>query len=62
MANTNVYWLATQVAKDDIRASAMLLLMVENTLELVTLTFDVFVCSVEALFDASHFRRHGTVD
>jgi hypothetical protein len=62
MANTNVYWLATQVAKDDIRALAMPLLMVENTLEPIALTFDVFVCNVEALSNVSHSRRHGIVD
>jgi hypothetical protein len=59
MASTNVYWLATQVAKDDIRASAMRLLMVEDLLKPTTLTFDVFVHNVEALFDVSHSKRHG---
>jgi len=62
MANTNVYWLTTQVTKDDIRALTMSLLMVENTLEPIALTFDVFVCNVEALSNVSHSRRHGIVD
>jgi hypothetical protein len=58
MASINVYWLATQVAKDDIKASTMPLLMVEDILELAALNFDVFVHSVEALFDVSHSKRH----
>jgi hypothetical protein len=62
MENTNVYWLVSQVGKDDIRALAMPLLMVEDTLEPVVLTFDVFMCSVETLSNASHSRKHGIVD
>jgi Iap family predicted aminopeptidase len=62
MANTNVYWLVSQMGKDDIRALTMPLLMVEDTLELAALTFDVFMHSVEALSDASHSRKHGIVD
>jgi hypothetical protein len=59
MASTNVYWLATQVAKDDIIASTMHLLMVEDLLEPTILTFDVFVHNVEALSDVSHSKKHG---
>ncbi|CAM6028021.1 unnamed protein product [Sphagnum balticum] len=39
----------------------MPLLMVKDALEPIALTFDVFMCSVEALFDASHSRGHGTI-
>ncbi len=52
-------WIDAQVAKDDIRASAMPLLMVEDTLEPIVLTFDVFVHSVQALFDVLHSKGHG---
>ncbi len=47
------------MAKDDIRALAMPLLMVEDTLEPIVLTFDVFVHSVQALFDVLHSKGHG---
>ncbi len=43
-------------------ALAMPLLMVEDTLEPIALTFDVFVRNVEALSNVSHSRRHGIVD
>jgi hypothetical protein len=62
MTSINVFWLDAQVAKDDIRASAMPLLMVEDALEPIVLTFDVFVHSAEALFDALHSKGHGTTN
>jgi hypothetical protein len=40
----------------------MPLLMVEDALEPIILTFDVFMCNVEALFNDWHFRGHGTID
>ncbi len=50
------------MAKDDVMVSTMPLLMVEDALEPTSLTFDVFMHNVEALFNVSHFRGHGMVN
>jgi hypothetical protein len=36
--------------------------LIEDALELVALTFGVFMRNVETLFDVFHSRKHGTVN
>jgi hypothetical protein len=52
LTNSNVLWLAHQVARNDVVGTlANRLLVVEETLELAALTCDIWDCSVVVLDD-----------
>lgn len=52
LASINVFWLAHQVAKEDVATYALPLLALEDTLKPSALTYDIWEQSVVALEDA----------